>query len=119
MAAVRPAARSPRRHAAPSRAPAEETTPLRVVRAPERARSVGVMGTVFVVFVFATLFALAALHAVLVETSLVSMPSTTRTVSCRSSSMHAWPRRPASTRPTASVRPRRPPGSSKRPMWSR
>ncbi len=70
MAAVRQATKSSRRHAAPAprRTPAKERAPLRVVRAPERVRSVGAMGTLFVVLVFATLFALAALHAVLVET---------------------------------------------------
>jgi hypothetical protein len=70
MAAARHATKPSRRHAAPAprRAPAKEKAPLRVVKAPERVRSVGAMGTLFVVLVFATLFALAALHAVLVET---------------------------------------------------
>ena len=53
-------------------APAAKGAPrrpkLRVVRTDDRVRSVGAMGTVFALFVFATLFALAALHAVLVQT---------------------------------------------------
>ena len=54
---------SPRR--APHRAPAR--TPLRVVRSDESARSVGVLGSVITVFLFATLLTLAGLHAALVQ----------------------------------------------------
>lgn len=69
MAAVREATKPARRPAPASRREsAKEKAPLRIVAVPERARSVGAMGTLFVVLVFATLFALAALHAVLVET---------------------------------------------------
>ncbi len=65
MAAARQATKPARRHAAPAprRAPVKEKAPLRVVEAPERVRSVGAMGTLFVVLVFATLFALAETQA--------------------------------------------------------
>ncbi len=70
MVAVSPATKPARRSGqpAPGRAPANKKQPLRLVRSAERVRSVGAMGTVFALFVFTTLFALAALHAVLVQT---------------------------------------------------
>jgi len=52
----------PARQAAPRRAP------LSVVRPDDRARTVGIMGTVFVVLVFTSLIGVAGLHAVLVQT---------------------------------------------------
>ncbi len=54
--------------ARPARQPAPRQAPLSVVRPDDRARTVGVMSTVFVVLIFATLFAVAGLHAVLVQT---------------------------------------------------
>ena len=72
MAAARPApdnqgrvATRPRKKAPPA---AEKKAQLRVVPREQRVRAVGRMGTIFAVFVFATLYALAAMHAVLVQT---------------------------------------------------
>lgn len=65
--AAKPASR-PSSAPAPKRAAGPQKAPLRIVRTPERVRSVGAMGSLFALFVFATLFALAALHAVLVQT---------------------------------------------------
>ncbi len=66
MAQTRPA---PVRTAArPARQPSPRQAPLRVVRPDDRARTVGVMSTVFVMLIFTTLFAVAGLHAVLVQT---------------------------------------------------
>jgi hypothetical protein len=68
--AARPATKPTSRStaSAPKRATEQREASLRVVRTPERVRSVGAMGSLFALFVFATLFALAALHAVLVQT---------------------------------------------------
>ena len=52
---------------APKQAPQRRTAPLRVVQPQEGTRSVGALGTVAVLFLFATLLGLAGLHAVLVQ----------------------------------------------------
>lgn len=56
----------------PARRPAAKPTPtradLRVVRADERARTVGTISTLVASFFFIVLFALAGLHAVVVQT---------------------------------------------------
>ncbi len=57
---------SPQR--APQRRPAPRPAPLRVVRPDHRVRTVGALGSVFLLLVFAALFVVAGLHAVLVQT---------------------------------------------------
>lgn len=55
----------PLRRAAPT---AARPAPLRVVRGENRARTVGAIGSIVAGFFFAVLFALAGLHAVVVQT---------------------------------------------------
>ncbi len=54
--------------ARPLRRPATRPAPLEVVRPDGRARTIGAMGTLVVLLVFITLFAVAGLHAVLAQT---------------------------------------------------
>ena len=63
--AARPASR-PGRKAAPK--PAPRKADLRVVRAGDRARTVGAISSIVASFFFVVLFALAGLHAVVVQT---------------------------------------------------
>jgi hypothetical protein len=60
------------RQVKPARRPAPKTAParadLRVVRPDERVRTVGTISTVVAAFFFVVLFALAGLHAVVVQT---------------------------------------------------
>ncbi len=57
----------PRPRSAPAR-PAPRRSPLRIVRPDERVRTVGAIGTLVAAFFFVVLFALAGLHAVVVQT---------------------------------------------------
>lgn len=63
--ATRRAAAAQRR---PAPRPQPRRAPLRVVRPDERSRAVGRMGSLVVVALFGILFAVAGLHAVLVQT---------------------------------------------------
>lgn len=66
MAAVTPPARRLAAVVQPKSAP--RRAPLRVVRPEDRARALGRMSTLVIVGLFAILFAVAGLHAVLVQT---------------------------------------------------
>jgi len=67
-----PQARLPRQERATGRSnpssAARSAPELRVVTVEDRVRTVGAMGTIFVAIMLATLFAIAALHAVVVNT---------------------------------------------------